>query len=462
MTYLLQHEAVYNPFWCKIWYDIEAMNMPSTSVPATKTSPGNTRLISLIGGILIVLGLVLLAERLQIVMQAPSDFVQDYSAAQALRVGLSIYEGTGDNAVRPEDYPDQVLFAPPARFQNYHPPFNALLFVPFTFVPYAGSILIWSALSLVLYFGIGYLVLRELQISLPRHWLILLIGLMLCWYPFQMHIALGQVSMILIACLIIGWVLLRHNRPLLAGGMIGLACLIKLFPGLIIFYMIVRRKWYAAGAAIATLLVGGGVTVLLVGIDDLLYYVQQIAPENVAVHGPFLTNSALNGTIRRLFSDGRWVRPIVAAPQIAMMLYLLVSLMLVGFLTYRLWRLPTTQRGEDSAFGLTCLVMLLMSPITWQHVFPLLFLPLGLILKVLMEHRQTDRWLIGMGLLILVLISLPELEIARIVMGWFLPYRMPWCAALLLIAPTIGLLLLTWVLSLRSITHVDEGQSVAT
>ena len=54
------------------------------------------------------------------------DFSQDYVAAYALRNGLSIY---GPHIT-------EMVARYTEGLSNFHPPINALLFLPFTFLPY--------------------------------------------------------------------------------------------------------------------------------------------------------------------------------------------------------------------------------------------------------------------------------------------------------------------------------------
>jgi alpha-1,2-mannosyltransferase len=258
-----------------------------------------------------------------------------------------------------------------------------------------------------------------------------------------------------VATLIGCWALLRQRRDALAGVLLGLACLIKLFPGLIVLYLLMRRRWLAGVAALGTVAIGSLLTLLLVGPGDMLDYFVRMAPQDSAVHGLSPINVALAGVIRRLLSDGPWVNPLIDAPLLATGLVGMASLGALIVLLRYIGRMAPTVWSEDRAFALVCVAMLLISPITWWHVFPLLLLPFGLLLQDL--QARPDRWKLGLSLLALALVSLPDLEIARALMGLYAPYRIPWFAGLLLALPTIGLTLLWWAVANRS--HVDAFSS---
>jgi hypothetical protein len=423
------------------------MRMDSLSLPS-KLSPQTTRLVMAIGWLLIGLGVVLMLMRVEIIVMAGSDFTHDYMASLALRTGRSIY-----TTFTQPDFSARALgmaqpLYRPQPVNNIHPPFDALLFLPLTLLPYNVAIALWSALSLLFYFLIGWIVLRELRIDLSGAWLALLIGLALCWFPFQAHIALGQVSLFLSAIIIGGWALLRRGRDFPAGVLIGLACLIKIFPGVIVLYLLLRRRWRAAGAALAVTALGLLVTLLVVGIDDVAHFFLHVPALATEENGYSLNNISLTGVIARVFIDGAWVQPLVVAPGFARLLTALCSLGLLALVAWQVWRMPRTQRADDIGFALACIVMLLISPITWQHIFPILVLPFGLLLRDLRAGLER-RWLL-LSLLALALISLPDINIGRALMQIYLPYRMPWYTALLMLSATIGLFLLWWLVVSRA------------
>jgi hypothetical protein len=375
------------------------------------------------GAALVGLGVLMLVARLMSV-SVDADLAQDYFAAQALLHHQTIYN--------------------PAFFNN-HPPFAIMLAVPLAWLSFDQAFLVWSAISLLCYAVVVWLVYRELDLKLAGYWRLLLVGLALCWFPFQGHMALGQWSLLITACLVGCWALLRQDRPGLAGVLLGIACLVKLFPGLILIYLLLRRSWRAAAAAGTVCVIGGSLTLMVVGWSDTLAFFADVGSANLAAVGAFPVNASITGAVGRLLLDGRWVRPLVAAPSLAEWLIGLVSLGLLLVLVWQTRRSSTTQLGNDKTFAAACIAMLLVSPLTWQHMFPLLILPLGLLLRDVLGRAS---WQAGALVVLATLsVSLPDLEIARVLMAPYQPARMPWFAALPLLAPTVGLLLMWRLLS---------------
>jgi hypothetical protein len=148
------------------------------------------------------------------------------------------------------------------------------------------------------------------------------------------------------------------------------------------------------------------------------------------------------------------VRPLVVAPQLAAWLTRLANLIALVVLARQSWRMPATRRGDDLTYAAVCVAMLLISPLTWQHTFMLLILPFGLLLRALVE-RPSWRGA-ALGLLAAAIVSLPNIDIARALIASYKPDRLPWLAALPLIAPTVGLLLIWWLLGASSRLPAQE------
>jgi alpha-1,2-mannosyltransferase len=405
------------------------------------------RVVTIIGAVLIIIGVILVTKRLLNALIVSTDFAQDYAAAMVLRSDESIYQHFTEAELRSLMPGSERLVHVQPELRNYHPPFNALLVLPLTFLPYDIAALLWAILSIVLYFGVWWFVGQAFRIHLPRHWLVLLIGLALCWYPFHAHLALGQLSFLLTVCVVGCWSLLQQKRDILAGILLSLACMIKLFPGLLLVYLLLRRRWWAIGSAIASMGVLTLLMLVIIGVDDLTFYLTTIIPHDADRFGSVVGNFSLHAAIKRLFIGNYLVRPLIEAPLLATALIILSSLGVVALLVYQIGRVPPTPTNETVAFALVCVAMLLLSPITWSHALLLLALPCGLFLRDMQEKpRQTEM---ALFLLALFLVSLPDFDIAYVLMQHYAPERIPWYTAVLLFPSTLGLGLFWWLVSQR-------------
>lgn len=401
--------------------------------------PAATRIV-FVGWLVLALAALTYLPRLDVLMTKGSDFTQDYLAIQALLRGESIYDLFT---------PDQIaaLGLEPYALQNYHPPATIVLLLPLGLLPYQQAVLLWSGLSLALYLWLWHVTLRALGLSLLPGWAPLLVGVSLLWYPFQFHMILAQLSIPLTACVIGSWLALRAGRERLAGALLGLAILIKLFPALLLLYFVVRRRWQALAAAVAVVGAGLLLTLAVVGVDDMLRYRQAIAPANLATFSGEMHNLSFNGAFTRLLAGSPFIAPLVAAPTMALALTAAACGAVLIALGAAAWRLPRDRRGDDLAIALVCVAMPLLNPISWSHSFVLLIMPAALAVRGLVDAPD-PRWA-RVAALAFLLISVPDNALARAIARHYQPALVPWFATLPMLLTTAGALLLLALLLAR-------------
>lgn len=381
-------------------------------------------LYRIIGIILILVGSIGLVIRIRYAYSSAIDFKQDYLAAQNLLAGRSIYADVEN--------------------KNNHPPYAIFFALPLSFLQYAQAITIWSILTIVGFFALGWLVIKELQLKLSLEWYLILIGVATCWYPFYGHIGIGQLSIIICLCVVGAWVFIRRERWFTGGFLLGLACLVKLYPGLLLVYLVLRRRWRAVWGAVTCMLAGTILTLMFISPHDISLYITQVMPADAKDWATFPINFSLFGLFGKLFRDGAWVKPIWANPDLAFILSILSSLALFAFLVYQLQHIPRTRPGEDTAYAVTSLAMLILSPVIWFHALLLLPLPFGLLFYE--SGTRKNQKVLLLGLIAFLLVSIPDVNVANALMAYFSPYRMPWYAAMLLLTPDAGIILLWYLL----------------
>ena len=123
-----------------------------------------------------------------------TDFVQDYMGATSLRRGGFLY---GEDISKLEN---EILGF--SRIPNFHPPFNALLFLPLSFLSYQNAFVFIGVLSILLLLLINVLVVEGLNLS--GEWFLNITCFTLYWHPVFSCLMNGQSSMIIAACLIGG------------------------------------------------------------------------------------------------------------------------------------------------------------------------------------------------------------------------------------------------------------------
>src|SRR5690242_6030206 len=102
-----------------------------------------------------------------------------------------------------------------------------------------------------------WLLLREFGVPItpwlvvPGFSLLVLAGL---FTPLREQLHQGQWNLVLLLLFTEAWICQRRDRPVLAGCLVGLAAVLKLFPGFLLLFFLLRRQWRAAAAAVVSAL----------------------------------------------------------------------------------------------------------------------------------------------------------------------------------------------------------------
>jgi hypothetical protein len=366
-----------------------------------------------------------------------SDFVVDYIAAYSLRNGGKLY---GDDIAK---MANEVLGF--KGIKNFHPPFNALLFLPFSFFSYHTAFILLGSISIILLLLINQLIVSGLELN--GDWFLNFTCFSLYWYPVYYCLGTGQSSMIIAACIIGGWFCLRLEKEYIAGFLFAIATLMKLFPGLILLYLLISKNWRAFFATIYFIVFGLTATALIVGLDNMQIYSTIVIAKDVQEYGGFVLNHSLNGIVTKALGERTpWTEPFIELNQISLLIIFLNSIVLI-YSIQKIHKMISKQKLNDYAFAITLTAMLLLSPLTWGHIFPVLILPISLLLKEYIRDPSPRK--LRILLFIILLLSLPDVLIAQGLMAIYHPFRMPWYSMLLTLGPSAGIVLLWIVLTRR-------------
>jgi len=186
------------------------------------------------------------------------DFTAFYTAGRILREGRSagLYDAATQDAVQWKFATDRDIRRGPLPYLC--PPFEALLFVPLTFLPYTQAFVLWNCVNLGMLFGIATL-LRRASLSLGqvplREWMLAL----LAFFPVFINFLQGQDAILLLLVFVLGFCALDRDERFAAGCWLGLG-VFKFH--LVIPLILILAVWkgrrlvlgFAATASFATLL----------------------------------------------------------------------------------------------------------------------------------------------------------------------------------------------------------------
>ncbi len=178
----------------------------------------------------------------------------------------------------------------------------------------------------------------------------------------------GQYSALLVLAMVASWTASRRSREVGAGVWLAVAALLKLYPGILGGYFVVRRSWRViAWAALFTVL-----TVVATGVTNWWNFASYGLARSAAIAGHFAPDKIdvlnlifflVNGTIQA----GSFGLAAVIAMTLA------IDAVIVTVLVWATVRTQTDSDLDELTFGLWLAGGLLISPVAWRHEIPLLF-----------------------------------------------------------------------------------------
>lgn len=348
----------------------------------------------LIGGPLCFLGGLRLVWRLLPPYRHLSDFTQEWTSARNFFTGHPIYWSMSESIPVHFGKPYRVLLE-----YNAHPPAAVLLTLPLAPLDYGAAYLVWNLLSLVALIASLWLILRPASLGYSAWAVLPFATLLLISNSLIQQVNQGQLNLVLLLLVTGAWALQRRGQWGWSGTLVGIAAALKLFPAFLGLYFLMQRRWRAVFTTVGVFVVVNLLTAGVLGWEAYRDYFSVVVPR-VSGFREFWPNASITGYWSKLFEGASGhVVPLWQAPALAKLATAVSSLIVVLLTAQRCWRADTLA-ARDQAFGLCTIAMLLLSPITWDHYFLLLVLPLAIL------WQTTRPTAVNRGMLIAVVVLL--------------------------------------------------------
>ena len=191
------------------------------------------------------------------------------------------------------------------------------------------------------------------------------------WMVEHLHVI--QISEFIAFCYVLAWYHLRHGREELGGAFLGLACTFKLFPGVMVIYLLLARRWRAAIAAVASYVPIAMLMTWAYGFDCWrLFFAQQGAVARTWIG--HIRNASVHGIVLRLLTPT--CAPRTEPSHFGAFLGSAAALTVLVLVGWLLWRQRPERRRADLWFALFSVVSAFVNPWVWEHYRVLLILPL--------------------------------------------------------------------------------------
>lgn len=261
-----------------------------------------------------------------------------------------------------------------------YPPLLAVVLRPLAWFSFDDAFGIWTAFN-VLLFGVATALLPLVVPELRRRWQITAFAAVLIafFYPLYRSFSAGQLNVVVLAVVVGAYAALSRNRQGWAGAILALGAMLKILPGVLLFYLLARRAWRGAISFAVTFAALGVLTVALVGWETTLAF-GRVSREmsygrstwsQLGQHyhvDPF--NESWAALAYRALTHNPVTQGWADAPAAAALVAYGGLLLLVAFAGMRTVELRTEPVGFSRAgFGLWVLVMLLAPSLCWDHYF---------------------------------------------------------------------------------------------
>ena len=314
---------------------------------------------------------------------SPPDLVADYKVATAYRDGYDPYSPAGARRSTLNRHGDTGFG---------HPPTTAFWALPLTRFDLVTANIVLGWLTLLMLLLELCALALALRCPAPLSTAFLGFSYLLTCSFVTYHLSAGQWSEAIGFLICAAWLSLRRGRDALAGLCLGAACTMKLFPGVVVVFLLVARRFRAAAWAGAAYLAVAAVMTARFGFASWKVF--------LAVQGRIadqwldnIQNQSVHGIVARLFFPTCGPRAGHVIPA-ATALSTGISLAIAAALA---WALRSRQRvalAFDLGYGAFVLLSLFTSQWTWEHYDVIFVLPMAILMAQLpwLWQRARRRW----------------------------------------------------------------------
>ena len=270
-----------------------------------------------------------------------------------------------------------------------YPPFYGMLFIPL-----AGFADI-SVLRIYRYIDIGLLVATALiwrSMITARSWWWWIPTMVICanLNPVLETLRYGQIDIVIaLLCSICYWCI-YHDRDDAAGWLIALMTTMKLYPIVLLGYLILRRRWRGVRGVVVGMVVFNIIAVGVVGWADYVTFVRDVMPI-IGGTTAYVENQTIYAFVARLVAPSYPLAPFYDAHWTAVASVLALAMIaLSALVTMR--DVPAKSSLAALQYGLFVMVMALAIPVAWVgYQVPLYLIWLMVVWYVLTHQLSIAR-----------------------------------------------------------------------
>jgi len=310
------------------------------------------------------------------------DFTIFYTGGIILRdhLGAQLYDEQTQYRLQQEFAPDVIIRHGPLPY--IHPPFEALLFVPFTWLSYPAAFLVWDCISVLLLIATMWVLRPHIPslnaISAPA-WTFI----WLAFFPVFFGLLQGQDIFVLLLLFGLAFVALKQKRDLAAGCLLSLGLFRFHLVVAFVFILLLQKRYKAIVGFVGSALLLALLSVGIVGWRQAVQYPAHVwrLEQSMERRGTIVPIRMAN--VRGLLDSA----PLPHTSKLASdVVIAAVSLALIVWGSRR-WK-GSSSAEFDLGFSLCVVVTVLVGYHTLPYELSLLLLPLTLTANHLLRHAE--------------------------------------------------------------------------
>lgn len=257
----------------------------------------------------------------------------------------------------------------------------------------------------------------------------LVFGLLVClgYAPMIEAQALGQATMIMLTCFLLAPWFIERGHPEIAGFLLTVAALIKIFPVILIAYYLFQRRWRVVFGALASFFLLLGAMAIVVGIPGILSMIGIFSAVSTTQLSTVLNESLAHAPVWIAIELGSSSNIVTAI--IGDLLVAVIALAFMLGILVKNWRdhhaankrdLSNTQTEDDYlGYSWALCTMLLVIPISQEHydiwLLPAILFCLGFIIRRLglnlrdVAGRMRPEVMLALGVIVALVITFDNL-----------------------------------------------------
>lgn len=317
----------------------------------------------------------------------PEDFSVYYASGFLLRNGVNPY--AADLAATAHRLGLETGFIS----QATDPPTFLLAFEPLTLMEIHRAYWVWQWVNLMAFAGALVLLFAPRFSNLPKRLALTLVGLAMIYAPVGNNFAIAQNKVIVLFLLAAMMRSLERKYDGWAGLFLALAGLMRVFPLLLGFYLLFKRRWRALSFMAGGLVAGGVLTIAALGLTNSLGFLN--SGVNFLTEQRWYLNSA-NIAIAAVVSRVFWY---LAGASLAGGLDIVRRIaigMADAVLLFALFSATTGDDSEDADWRILSFwvaASVALSPTAWFHYLVLMLIPVAQMAEAVSAGRASARCL---------------------------------------------------------------------